>query len=74
MGCPHPGVECLVAQITKLLIHYGCLSGLGLKMSLSMELLIYRTRYLCSTIVQVFPEVWHLGHSHMAAIPVGEYR
>jgi hypothetical protein len=24
MGCPHPVVECLVAQITKLLIHYGC--------------------------------------------------
>jgi hypothetical protein len=39
-GCPHPGVECLVAQITKLLIHYGCHSGLGLEMSVSMELLI----------------------------------
>ncbi len=40
MVCPHPGVERLVAQITKLLIHYGCRSGLGLKMSVSMELLI----------------------------------
>jgi hypothetical protein len=40
MGCPHPGVECLVAQITKLLIHCGCRSSLGLKMSVSMELLI----------------------------------
>ncbi len=39
MGCPHPGVECLVAQITKLLIHYGCHPGLGLKMSVSMELI-----------------------------------
>jgi hypothetical protein len=35
MGCPHPGMECLVAQIIKLLIHYGCRSGLGLKMSVS---------------------------------------
>jgi hypothetical protein len=33
-------VECLVAQITKLLIHYGCHSGLGLEMSVSIELLI----------------------------------
>jgi hypothetical protein len=40
MGCPHPSVECLVAQITKLLIHYGCHSGIGLEMSVSMELLI----------------------------------
>jgi hypothetical protein len=40
MGFPHPGVECLVAQITKLLIQYGCHSGLGLKMSVSMEFLI----------------------------------
>ncbi len=40
MGCPHPGVRCLVAQITKLLVLYSCRSGLGLKMSVSMELLI----------------------------------
>jgi hypothetical protein len=40
MGCPHPGVDCLVAQIAKLLIHYGCRSGLGLEMSVLMELLI----------------------------------
>ncbi len=26
IGCPHPGVECLVAQITKLLVHYRCQS------------------------------------------------
>jgi hypothetical protein len=40
VGCPHPGVECLVAQITKLLVHYGCRLGIGLEMSVSMELLI----------------------------------
>jgi hypothetical protein len=40
MGCPHPGVECLVAQITKLLIHFGCHSRLGLEMPVLMDLLI----------------------------------
>ncbi len=40
MGCPHPGVEYFLAQITKLLIHYGCRSGLGIQMQVSMELLI----------------------------------
>jgi hypothetical protein len=33
MGCPHPGVECLIAQLTKLLVHYGCRSGLGIQIS-----------------------------------------
>ncbi len=40
IGCPHPGVECFLAQITKLLIHYGCQSGLGIQMQVSTELLI----------------------------------
>ncbi len=40
MGCPHPGVECLVVQITKLLIHFGFRSGISLEMSVLMELLI----------------------------------
>jgi hypothetical protein len=40
IGCPHPGVECLVAQLTKLLIHYGCRSGLGIQMQVSMEILL----------------------------------
>ncbi len=38
--CPHPGVECFLAQITKLLIHYSCRSGLGIQMQVSMEVLI----------------------------------
>ncbi len=40
IGCPQPGVECLVAQITKLLVHYGCQSGIGIKMQVSMELIL----------------------------------
>jgi hypothetical protein len=40
IGCPHPGVECLIRQITKLLVHYGCKSGLGIELQVTMELLI----------------------------------
>jgi hypothetical protein len=39
-GFPHPGVECFVAQINKLLTHYGSSTGLGIHMQMSMELLI----------------------------------
>jgi hypothetical protein len=38
IGCPHPGVKCLVAQLTKLLDHYGCRSGGGIQMSVTTEL------------------------------------
>jgi len=38
IGCPHPGVECLVAQISKLLVHYGCQSGLGIQMQVTIFL------------------------------------
>jgi hypothetical protein len=38
IGCPHPGVECLITQITKLLVQYGCQSGIGIEMQVSMEL------------------------------------
>jgi hypothetical protein len=40
IGLPHPGVKCFVAQITKLLMHYGCGSGLGIHMQVSMERMI----------------------------------
>ena len=39
-GCPHPGVECLVAQANKLMMHYGCQSSVGLRLQMSMEFLI----------------------------------
>jgi hypothetical protein len=43
IGCPHPGIKCLVAQITKLLVHYGCPSGIGIEMQVSMELLLTKS-------------------------------
>ena len=39
-GCPHPGVECFMQQIQKLQAHSGCDSNLGLKMSVSIKMLI----------------------------------
>ena len=38
-GCPHLGVESLVEQLNKLLMHYGCKTSVGLNMQLSLELL-----------------------------------
>ena len=39
-GCPHVGIECLVAQINKLLIHYGCKSNVELELKISLEYMI----------------------------------
>ena len=39
VGFPHLGVESLVEQLNKLLMHYGCRTSVGLKMQLSLELL-----------------------------------
>jgi hypothetical protein len=40
VGCPHPAVECLIAQLNKLTMHYGSHSCLGLNMLTSLELFI----------------------------------
>ncbi len=40
IGLPHPGVECFVAQMEKLLIHYGSKSGIGIYMQMSMEMFV----------------------------------
>ncbi len=39
VGCPHPAIECLIAQLNKLLMHYRNQSCLGLKMQ-NTELLV----------------------------------
>jgi hypothetical protein len=54
IGCPHPGVECLVAQITKLLAHYRCRSGLGIQMSITMELLLTELGMLTQPLQDLF--------------------
>ena len=40
IGLPHLGVECFVAQLTKLLLHYGSESGVGIHLQTSMELMV----------------------------------
>ncbi len=40
VGCPYPAIECLIAQLNKLLMHYRNHSCLGLKMQNTMELLV----------------------------------
>jgi len=40
IGCPHPAIECLIAQLNKLIMHYGSPSCLGVNMHTSVELLV----------------------------------
>ena len=37
VGCPHPAIECLIAQLNKLLMHYGNQSCLGIQMKNTAE-------------------------------------
>jgi hypothetical protein len=39
-GLPHPGIECFIAQVSKLLTNYGCTTGLGVHIQTLMELMI----------------------------------
>lgn len=40
VGCPHPGVKCLISQINKIQSHFGCPSSVGVELKTSMELFI----------------------------------
>jgi hypothetical protein len=39
-GCPHPGIECLIAQVSTILTHYGCDTAVGRLLQVSLELLL----------------------------------
>jgi hypothetical protein len=54
IGFPHPGMECLVAQINKLLTHYGSSLGLGLHMQTSMELMVTEGGTSTQTLAEPF--------------------
>jgi hypothetical protein len=54
IGCPHPGVECLVAQLTKLLIHYGCRLGLGIQMQVTIEVFLTELGLLSHPLQELF--------------------
>ncbi len=40
VGCPHPAIECLASQTTKMLTHYGCEMAVGCLLQSSVTLLI----------------------------------
>jgi hypothetical protein len=39
-GCPHPGIECFIAPISRILMHYGCNTAVGRLLQVLLELLI----------------------------------
>jgi hypothetical protein len=56
-GLLHPGMECFIAQINKLLTHYSSSSGLGVHMQVSMEMLIIESGV--STQILSEPFAWY---------------
>ena len=53
-GFPHPGVECFIAQLSKLLTNYGCNTGLGIHMQTSMELMVIECGVSCQILAQPY--------------------
>jgi len=39
-GFPHPGVEAMLKQANRLLMHYGCQTALGTELQTSLKLLV----------------------------------
>jgi hypothetical protein len=37
IGCPHVGVECMIEQLNKFAMHYGCQTGVGIALQTLME-------------------------------------
>jgi hypothetical protein len=69
IGCPHPRKECFLAQITKLLVHYGCQSGLGIQTQVSTELLITELGISSQPFQELYATYgkW-IGHSWLKSI------
>ena len=82
-GCPDPGVECAVAQVNKLLMHYGCNTTVGLKLQASMEFLILELgltdqplqldfdRYGMFATHCWIKTVWEKAHAYQLVIELG---
>jgi hypothetical protein len=72
VGCPHPVVECLTAQLKKVIMHYGSQSCLGLNMQASLELLVIE---MGTSLQPSFKKDYYLpalGHTLVAEIGLGE--
>ncbi len=55
IGLPHPGVECFLAQTTKLLTHYGSKLGVEIYMQMLMELLVTELGLSLQPLTQSYP-------------------
>ena len=42
LGCPHPGVDCLIQQVSSLLMHYGSNTVVGKMLHILMELMMIK--------------------------------
>ena len=59
IGCPHPAVECLAAQLNKLIMHYGSKSCLGLNLQTSLELMIIEMGTTLQPLVENYNQCHH---------------
>ena len=64
IGCPHPGVECLIGQLTKLLVHYGCKSGLSIQLQVTMELLVTKLGLSMQPLQESFKTMAGVSQTH----------
>ena len=62
VGCPNPAIECCLAQVSKLLMHYGCRSSNGAKMHISLRNLIIEL----GVFLQPLQEDFDKFHKHVA--------
>ena len=56
VGCPHLGIECLEAQLGKLLTHFGCSSSTSLRMQASLELMVLEMGVSAQPLQQSYSE------------------
>jgi len=69
VGCPHPAIECLIAQLNKLLMHYGSQSCMGLEMQSSVELLVIELGLSIQPFREDFNKYHHwVTHSWMKSV------
>lgn len=61
VGCPHPGIECFVGQLSKLIMHFGCPSNIGEKMKISFHQLVIEL----GMSAQPFQESYKASKSHV---------
>ena len=59
--CPHTGIEATMAQVNKLLMHFGCRSAVGLKIQISWEYLVVELGVTVQLLQVLFRKYWFLA-------------